>query len=135
MANTYITGKYAYITFNGQPACMDSWELDESTEPIDVTNWCSVRSPVDGGIVRAEYEPGLVEGTWSTSGPYRGVAPVIGEIYEICFGVNQQYSAVRSCLVLNVKVQTEVKGKATINISGKVVGIPAAKAEEPAVAA
>lgn len=118
----YITGKYATLTIDGAPACMDSWELNESAEPVDVTNWCSVRGP-DGGVIRPEYEPGLIEGDFSASGPYKGLAPAIGALVPIVFGVNATLTAQRLCLVTSVKVSTELKGKATLSISGKICGV------------
>lgn len=123
----FITGKYATLTIGAAAQCLDSWELNESGEPIDVTNWCSTRG-TDGGVIRAEYEPGLIEGDFSASGPFKGAAPAIGDIVDIVFGVNATVTAARKCLITSVKIQTELKGKATVNISGKVVGLPTVQA-------
>ena len=122
----FITGKYASLTIGGQPVCMESWDLEESAEPIDVTTWCSPRDPLDNGVIRAEYEPGLIDGSFNMSGPYRGVTPSKGDIVEITFGVNATINIKRKCLIQSIKVATELRGKATVTISGKIVGLPAA---------
>ena len=119
----FITGKYASISIGGVLMCLDSWDLDESGEPVEVTTWCSPRG-LDGGVIRAEYEPGLIEGSFTASGPFRGVAPAIGDVVNIVFGVNSTITAARKCLITGVKISTELKGKASVSISGKVVGLP-----------
>jgi hypothetical protein len=119
----FITGKYASISIGGVLMCLDSWDLDESGEPVDVTTWCSPRG-TDGGVIRAQYEPGLIEGSFTASGPFKGVAPAIGDSVTIIFGVNATITASRQCLITGVKISTELKGKASISISGKVVGLP-----------
>ena len=119
----FITGKYASISIGGVLMCLDSWDLDESGEPVEVTTWCSPRG-LDGGVIRAEYEPGLIEGSFTASGPFRGVAPAIGDVVNIVFGVNSTITAARQCLITGVKISTELKGKASVSISGKVVGLP-----------
>lgn len=108
----YYAGKNASITIQGISYPMDTWDLSDDTEEVDVTNFTS------GGI--RELIAGIYTGSMSTSGPYNGTAPTTGTTGTIIFNVGGGVTASRKIFLNSVKTNTAVKDKATLSISGSI---------------
>lgn len=106
----YYAGKFASITVGGTTYPMDTWSLDDTAEEVDVTNFTSL------GFKQTI--PGISSATFSASGPYIGTAPIAGAAGLIVFGVAVGVTATRNMTITSVKVNTSVKDKATLEISG-----------------
>lgn len=112
----YYSGKNASITIGGVLYPMDSWNLDDTCEQVDVTNFTT------GG--EQALIAGITSGTMSTSGPYAGLAPVTGATGLITFDVGGGGgAATRKILITSVKKSTQVKDKATLEISGSITAV------------
>jgi hypothetical protein len=106
----YLAGKFAFITVGGTSYPMDSFSLDDTAEEVDVTNFTSL------GFKQTI--PGIGSATFSASGPYTGTAPTAGAAGLIVFGISAAVSATRNMTITSVKVSTQVKDKATLEITG-----------------
>ena len=112
----YYSGKNASITIGGILYAMDNWSLEDNCEEVEVTNFTT------GGL-RAVID-GIVGGNMSTSGPYTGLVPTIGSIGLITFDVGGGGgAATRKILITSSKKSTEVKGKATLEVSGSITAV------------
>lgn len=120
----YYAGKLASFSFAGTVFTMDSWTLDENVEEVEVTNFATVdpTAPLNGAV--RTVIPGVPGGTFTASGPYSGAAPLKGTYGMAVFGAGQGNAASRSVLITNVKISTQVKDKATLEISGSITPIP-----------
>jgi hypothetical protein len=112
----YLSGKYCFIKFATVPQQMDVWDLEESAEFVDCTNFMSLGH--EDGV------DGIEAGTWSTSGPWGGGAlPTKGSVIEVVFGATTLITETRRVYVERAKRNAPVKGKVTVDISGKILPI------------
>lgn len=122
MPYTYFAGKFAFITLGGVTYPMDTWEFSEQIETVEVTNFTTVNSDSAKPLgVQKQLIPGVYGGSFSTSGPYIGVAPIAGVRGVAVFGYATGLSVTRNVITVEVKLNTQVKDKATLSISGEFV--------------
>lgn len=113
----YFTGKNAAIVIGGVPYCLTDWSLNLTSDEVDLTTFCS------GGVNTVV--GGILGGDMSASGPYTGSAPTVGQVYNVIFYLAapggpsfQQYF-----LITSVRVATNVRDKATIEVSGTLTAL------------
>ena len=115
-APAYLSGKYALITFGAVAQQMDNWKLTEVAEFVDCTNFLTLGH--EDGV------DGIENGKFSTSGPYKGSGePSKGSIVTVEFGHSASIKASRRCYVEEVELGTDVKGKGTISVTGRILPI------------
>lgn len=109
----FYAGKNASFTIGGVTYPMDTWSIAIETEEVEVTNFQS------GG--QKSLIAGIQSGTVSASGPYNGTAPSSGALASFTFAVAPGVligAAPFQVLITSVTVDTSVKEKATIEVSG-----------------
>ena len=106
----YYAGKLASIIIGGVTYPMENWSLDDSAEEVDVTNFTSL------GFKQTI--AGIGNASFTASGPYIGAAPIAGAYGLVIFSVAPGVSATRNMTITSVKVNTSVKDKAVLDISG-----------------
>jgi hypothetical protein len=107
----FFAGKNATLSIGGVAYPMDSWSIAIETEEVEVTNFQS------GG--QKSIIAGIQGGTVSASGPYNGTAPSSGALANFTFGVAGGVNiGPYQVLITGVTVDTTVKEKATIEVTG-----------------
>lgn len=120
MPYTYFSGKFAFLTLGGTTYPMDNWEFSENVETVEVTNFTTVNADVSKPLgVQKQVIAGVYGGTFTTSGPYIGTAPIVGARGVAVFGYATGLSVTRNVMINDVKLNTAVKDKATLTISGE----------------
>ena len=115
-APVYLSGKYAFFKIGTVGQQFDNWELDEAAEFVDCSNYLS-QGHEDG-------VDGLANGTWSTSGPWDGgTPPAPGSIITVTFGATALITSTRRVYVERAKLSGPLRGKVSIDLSGKVLPI------------
>lgn len=107
----FYAGKNASLSIGGVAYPMDTWSIAIETEEVEVTNFQSVG--------QKSLIAGIQGGTVSASGPYNGTAPSSGALAQFSFGVGGGiFIGPYQILITSVTVDTSVKEKATIEVSG-----------------
>lgn len=107
----FYAGKNATLSIGGTAYPMDTWSIAIETEEVEVTNFQS------GG--QKNLIAGIQGGTVSASGPYNGTAPASGALASFTFGISGAVTlGPYQVLITSVTVDTTVKEKATIEVTG-----------------
>jgi hypothetical protein len=129
----YYVGKNAAIAINGVPYCLTDWNLDITTEEVDLTTFCSLgQAGTAVGLVQGvnTVVGGIIGGSVSASGPYTGGAPTSGQVYPIIFYLGSPTgpaggpSFTQTFLITSVRLSQNVRDKAMIEITGTLTALP-----------
>ena len=107
----FYAGKNATLSIGGVAYPMDTWSIAIETDEVEVTNF---QSSGQKSLIA-----GIQGGTVSASGPYNGSAPVSGALAQFTFGISGAVNlGPYQVLITSVTVDTAVKEKATIEVTG-----------------
>ena len=116
----FYAGKGGFFAINNVQFPMDNWSISVDVEEVEVTNFQSLgfKSLIAG----------LQGGTVSASGPYNGASITPGVLAAFTFGLATSPAAISlsppiqlglfQVLITSVKIDTSVKEKATIEVTG-----------------
>ena len=126
----FYSGKQGFLTVNGTSYPMEEWSLDIEIEEVEVTNFQS------GGF--KSLINGIAGGTFSSTGPYKGIQPFgftaanivtqnggstsNGITGTFTFGIAPGLSVTHYVIITASSVKQNVKEKATLEISGSLTG-------------
>lgn len=124
----YFVGKYAAFVLDGTPYCLTDYNLEINSEPVDLTTFCSIgqAGTVVGAVAGVNtVVGGIIGGNFTASGPYTGVAPVVGDIVSIVFYLASPTgpSFTQTFLITSVRIATNVRDKATIELAGDLTAL------------
>jgi hypothetical protein len=109
----FYAGKNGSLSVGGTAYPMDTWSLSIDVDEVEVTNFQSAG--------QKSLIAGIAGGAVSASGPYNGAAPSAGSLASFTFGLASGVtlgSTSYQVLITSVKVDTTVKEKATIEVTG-----------------
>lgn len=107
----FYAGKGGSFSIGATAYPMDTWSISVDTDEVEVTNF---QSSGQKSLIA-----GIQGGSVSASGPYNGSAITSGALANFTFGVGVGASlGPFQVLITSVKVDTSVKDKATVEVSG-----------------
>lgn len=107
----FYAGKGGSFLIGATAYPMDTWSISVETDEVEVTNF---QSSGQKALIS-----GIQGGSVSSSGPYNGVAITSGSIANFTFGVGTGATlGPFQVLITSVKIDTSVKEKATVEVSG-----------------
>lgn len=132
------SGKSSAILFNAQLIPADKWELELSVEPIDyttinilrdagITDLLSTQKPewANHGIPSKKISGNVRMAKGTIHGFYKNQAsiPAIGDVVSITMRLtNLAFFVASECLIINVKISSEVKGAVEFDMDWESVG-------------
>jgi hypothetical protein len=107
----FYAGKGGSISIGGASYPMDTWSISVDVDEVEVTNFQSLGNK--------SLIAGVQGGSVSASGPYGGGTITAGTLANFTFGVGVGASlGTFQVLITSVKIDTSVKEKATIEVTG-----------------
>lgn len=107
----FYAGKTGFFTIGAVSYPMDTWSISIDVDEVEVTNF---QSSGNKSLIA-----GVQGGSVSASGPWNGSTITAGALANFTFGVATGVSVgPYQVLITSVKVDTSVKEKATIEVSG-----------------
>ena len=107
----FYAGKGGSFSIGATAYPMDTWSISIETDEVEVTNFQSVGQKA--------LIAGIQGGSVSASGPWNGGTITSGSLAQFTFGVATGVSlGSYQVLITSVKIDTSVKEKATIEVTG-----------------
>lgn len=127
MPVTYFSGKMGSIAIGGVPFCLDNWELNSTTQSVEVSNFCIP-------LGQEAYIPNLIGGTITCSGPLTSQGspdagiipgrPTAGNYYVFTLGVGIGFSYTVTAMITEITPSQDVKGRASLDITAQITPNP-----------
>ena len=109
----FYAGKGGSFTIGATAYPMDTWSVSIDVDEVEVTNF---QSSGNKSLIA-----GVQGGSVSASGPYGGGTITSGALASFTFGVATGVSVgTFQVLITSVKIDTSVKEKATIEVTGSI---------------
>lgn len=116
-----VSGKWGYLTYNGNQVCIERWTISNSTPAVDTTNVCT------GGF--QDNVAGLYSASVTASGPVLSAGttlPNVGAIVTLALGYNitgNEVIASVGAIVQSIRNTLSVDGKYEYELTAQTVPV------------